>query len=95
MENPLGSESQRDLQAIGAASGLGCTVVVSLLLCIGGGVLLDNWLGTSPVVVLIGVALGLAASGYALYELAVLDQPDRGRLKLKRSRGENRPDTPD
>jgi F0F1-type ATP synthase assembly protein I len=93
MENPLGTESKRDLQAVGAATGLGCTVVVSLLLCIGGGVLLDNWLGTSPIFVLIGVALGMAASGYALYELAVLNLPDRGRLRLKRARGG--PDTPD
>ncbi|HEX5165104.1 MAG TPA: AtpZ/AtpI family protein [Thermomicrobiales bacterium] len=94
MEDPLGDTNQRDFQAVGAASGLGCTVVVSLLLCIGGGVLLDNWLGTSPVFVLIGVALGLAAAGYALYELAVLGQPDRGRIKLKRSRVKNGPDKP-
>ena len=91
MENPLGTESQRDLQAIGAATGLGCTIVVSLLLCIGGGILLDNWLDTSPIFVLIGVALGLAASGYSLYELAVLDQPDRGRVRLRRSRAKDRP----
>jgi F0F1-type ATP synthase assembly protein I len=64
------------------------------LLCIGGGVLLDNWLGTSPVFVLIGVALGMAAAGYSLYELAVLDQPDRGRVKLKRSRARRDPDQP-
>ncbi len=94
MENPLGNASQRDLQAVGAATGLGCTVVVSLLLCIVGGVLLDNWLGTSPVLVLIGVALGMATAGYLLYELAVLDQPDRGRLKLKRSQAKNSPDKP-
>jgi ATP synthase protein I len=86
MENPLGTESQqRDLQAIGVATGLGITVVVSLLLCIGAGVLLDRWLGTSPILVLVGVALGLASAGYALYELAVLGIPDRGHIRLKRS----------
>jgi F0F1-type ATP synthase assembly protein I len=94
MENPLGDTNQRDLQAVGAATGLGCTVVVSLLLCIVGGVLLDSWLGTAPIFVLIGVALGLAAAGYALYELAVLGQPDRGRIKLKRSRTKDGPDQP-
>src|SRR5690606_40958900 len=62
------SHSQRDWQAIGAASGIGCSVVVSLLLCIGGGVLLDRWLGTSPVMVLIGMVAGLIAAGYSLYE---------------------------
>lgn len=85
VENPLGKDiQQRDLQAMGAATGLGCTVVVSLLLCIVGGVLLDKWLDTTPVLTLIGVALGMAAAGYSLYELAVLGQPDRGRIKLKR-----------
>jgi len=95
MQNPLGDTTERDLQAVGAATGLGCTVVVSLLLCIGGGVLLDSWLGTAPVFVLIGVALGLFTAGYLLYELAVLGQPDRGRIKLKGARGGNSPDRPD
>jgi hypothetical protein len=94
MEDPLGGVNQRDLQAVGAATGLGCTVVVSLLLCIGGGVLLDQWLGTAPIFVFIGIALGLATAGYLLYELAVLDQPDRGRIRLKRTRGTNGPDRP-
>ncbi len=82
MENPLGTESQRDWQAIGVASGIGCTVVVSLLLCIGGGIILDRWLDTSPVFTLIGMALGLAAAGYSLYELAVLGDTRRGVVKL-------------
>lgn len=95
MENPLGDTTQREFQAVGAATGLGCTIVVSLLLCIGGGVLLDKWLGTAPIFVLIGVALGLAAAGYALFELAVLGQPDRGRIKVKRGRAKDGPETPD
>lgn len=94
MEDPLGGTDKRDLQAVGAATGLGCTVVVSLLLCIGGGVLLDSWLGTAPIFVFIGIALGLATAGYLLYELAVLNQPDRGRIKLTRKRRTNDPDRP-
>jgi hypothetical protein len=43
---------------------------VALLLCIGGGVLLDRQFGTSPVFTLLGVALGMAAAGYQLWELA-------------------------
>lgn len=84
MENPLGTESRRDWQAIGVASGLGCTVVVSLLLCIGGGIVLDRWLDTSPVFTLTGMALGLAAAGYTLYELAVLGDTRKGVVKLPR-----------
>jgi hypothetical protein len=39
-------------------------------LCIGGGVLLDRQFGASPVFTLLGVALGLVAAGYQLWELA-------------------------
>lgn len=85
MGDPLGSYSQRDWQAIGAASGIGCSVVVSLLVCIGGGVLLDRWLGTSPIMILVGMVLGLIAAGYSLYELAVLGNPSKGLVKLKGS----------
>lgn len=51
------------------AAGLGCSVVVSLIMTIGGGLLLDRAVGTSPLFTLIGVALGLIAAGYQLYEL--------------------------
>jgi hypothetical protein len=58
------------LRAIGVATGLGCSIVAALILCIGGGVWLDGQFGTSPVFTLAGVALGLAAAGYQLWELA-------------------------
>lgn len=85
MNAPRGSRSQRDWQAIGAASGIGCTVVVSLLVCIGGGILLDRWLGIEPIGVLVGMVLGLIAAAYSLYELAVLGQSDKGVVRLDRS----------
>jgi F0F1-type ATP synthase assembly protein I len=61
---------QQDVRVIGVATGLGCSIVVALLLCIGGGVLLDRQFGTSPVFTLLGVALGLVTAGYQLWELA-------------------------
>ena len=61
---------QKDLRAIGVATGLGCSIVAALVLCIGGGVWLDSRFGTTPVLTLIGVVLGLAAAGYQLWELA-------------------------
>lgn len=69
---------------VGAASGIGCSVVVSLLVTIGGGVFLDRWLGIEPVGVLTGVALGLAAAGYSLYELTMLGDPDRGIVTVRK-----------
>lgn len=86
--NPLGSQTQRDWRLAGAASGIGCTVVASLLICIGGGIFLDRWLGIEPVGVLVGVALGMAAAGYSLYELSVLGSPDRGIVTVEKKDGD-------
>ena len=93
MQNPLG-RNQRDWRLIGTASGLGCSVVASLLLCVVGGVLLDRWIGTGPVLTLVGILLGIVAAGYLLYELAVLSQPDKGLIRRRRS-GENGRRKPD
>jgi ATP synthase protein I len=60
---------QQDLRAVGVATGLGCSIVAALVLCIGGGVWLDSRFGTSPVLTLLGVALGLVVAGYQLWEL--------------------------
>jgi len=66
------SPDVQDVRIIGVATGLGCSIVVALILCIGGGVFLDRRFGTMPVLTLIGVALGLAVAGYQLWELAKL-----------------------
>lgn len=74
---------------------LGFSMVATLVVMIGGGLLLDRWLGTAPVLTLIGVALGLIGAGYQLYELALLAQPDRengplGRAMERRQHTEDR-----
>ena len=61
---------QQDLRAVGVATGLGCSIVAALIVCIGGGVWLDGRLGTTPVLTFVGIALGLASAGYQLWELA-------------------------
>lgn len=86
MDNPRSPRTQKDWQQIGAASGIGCSVAGGLLLCIGGGILIDRWLGTEPVGVLVGMTLGLISAGYSLYELAVLGRPDRGVVRLDKKR---------
>ena len=83
---------QQDWRAIGAASGLGCSTVASLLLCIGGGIFLDRWLGTSPMLTLLGVVLGLVVSGYLFYQLAVMNLPSK---KSVRPHGSDREDQTD
>ena len=64
---------ERELYATaGMAWGMGCSVVASVLICVLGGLALDKVLDTTPLLTLIGVALGLLASGYQLWELAQL-----------------------
>ena len=70
-------EQRAQLGAIGVASGLGCSVVVSLIVLIGGGILLDRRFDTMPILTLVGVALGLVVAGYQLYELSRVGLKDR------------------
>jgi len=64
---------ERELYATaGMAWGMGCSIVASILICVLGGLALDKVLDTTPLLTLIGVALGLVASGYQLWELAQL-----------------------
>jgi hypothetical protein len=63
------------VRATGIAAGLGCSIVVTVVICIIGGVLLDRKLGTEPWLTLAGVAVAMTAAGYQLYELATLDRP--------------------
>lgn len=71
-------EERRQLGAAGTAVGLGCSIVTSVMLFIGGGIALDAWLGRSPLFTLFGIVLALVASGYQLYELALVGRSDRG-----------------
>ncbi len=73
-----------------SAIGLGWSIGVSLVVCILGGVFLDRWLGTTPWLSLIGVVLGLMSAGYLLYELTLINRPDREAGPVAR-RLESRP----
>lgn len=68
---------KKQARATSIAAGLGCSIVATVVICILGGVFLDRKLGTEPWLTFAGVALGLAAAGYQLYELATLDQAGR------------------
>lgn len=77
MADGSSSEQRAQLGAVGAATGLGCSVVVSLIVCIGGGVLLDQAIDSAPLFTLLGVLLGLVAAGYQLWELTRIGVKDR------------------
>jgi F0F1-type ATP synthase assembly protein I len=51
---------------------MGCAIAATIVLAVVGGVAVDQLLDTPPIFTLIGVALGLVAAGYQLWELAQL-----------------------
>jgi ATP synthase protein I len=54
----------------GIAFDLGLRLGISVILGLGGGLVLDNWLGTLPLFTLVGVALGIAAAMYTIWDVA-------------------------
>ena len=69
-------EKRAGLGAAGIATGIGCSIVVTVIIFIGGGVLLDRETDTAPVFTLVGVALALILAGYQLYELSRVGRSD-------------------
>ena len=49
---------------------LGIRLGVSVALGLGGGLLLDNWLGTRPIFTLIGMVLGIGAAMVTIWNVA-------------------------
>jgi len=55
---------------LGLAFDLGIRLGASVVIGLGGGLLLDNWLKTSPILTLIGMVLGIAAAMYTIWDVA-------------------------
>jgi ATP synthase protein I len=62
--------SQARTAKMGIAFDLGVRLGVSVILGLGGGLLLDNWLHTSPIFTLIGMVLGIGAAMYTIWDVA-------------------------
>jgi F0F1-type ATP synthase assembly protein I len=43
---------------------------VAVILGLGGGLLLDGWLKTSPIFTLVGMVLGIGAAMYTIWDVA-------------------------
>ena len=54
----------------GVAFDLGLRLGISVILGVGGGLLVDSWLRTSPIFTLIGVVLGIGAAMYTIWDVA-------------------------
>ncbi len=103
MEHLPTPEQRAGLGAAGAAAGLGCSIVVTIVLCIGVGILIDQKTGWSPVFTLVGVVLALIAAGYQLYELTLIGRAGRqpgpvtrqiGRVAARRPSRETKQQAP-
>jgi len=55
---------------LGIAFDLGIRLGISVILGLGGGLLLDGWLRTSPLFTLIGMVLGIGAAMYTIWDVA-------------------------
>jgi ATP synthase protein I len=49
---------------------LGIRLGISVAIGLGGGLLLDNWLGTSPIFTLVGMVLGIGAAMVTIWNVA-------------------------
>jgi F0F1-type ATP synthase assembly protein I len=63
-------EPMRSAASWGLVFDIGIRMGVSVAIGLGGGLLLDNWLGTRPIFTLIGMILGIAAAMYTLWDVA-------------------------
>jgi ATP synthase protein I len=76
--NEPGRPDRRWLRQLGVLSGVGLTLVISTVLGLWGGYLLDGWLGSSPWLMLLGLLLGIASGFVNLFRATgVLDRDGR------------------
>ncbi len=54
----------------GVAFDLGLRLGISVILGVGGGLLVDSWLHASPIFTLIGMVLGIGAAMYTIWDVA-------------------------
>lgn len=54
----------------GVAFDLGLRLGISVILGVGGGLLVDGWLHTSPIFTLVGMVLGIGAAMYTIWDVA-------------------------
>ena len=54
----------------GLAFDLGLRLGISILIGLGGGLVVDNWLHTSPLLTLVGMVLGIGAAMVTIWNVA-------------------------
>ena len=69
-DRPDAGASKGATKDIGIAFDLGIRLGISVILGLGGGLLLDSWLHTSPIFTLVGMLLGIGAAMYTIWDVA-------------------------
>ena len=69
-ETEPGRADRRWIRQLGVLSGVGLTLVISTVLGLWGGYVLDRWLGSAPWLTLVGLLLGIAAGFVNLFRAA-------------------------
>ncbi len=75
-DSPGNGKHDRPTPGVGLVFDLGLRLAISVVLGLGVGLLLDNWLRTSPIFTLIGMVVGIGAAMYTIWDVA--------RLSLRR-----------
>lgn len=57
-------------KSVGELMSIGMTMVLATVIGLGGGYLVDRWLGTGPWATMIGLGLGIAAGFVSLFRAA-------------------------
>jgi len=70
MEPDRGDDQRPPTANWGVAFDLGLRLGISVILGVGGGLLVDSWLRTSPIFTLIGMVLGIGAAMYTIWDVA-------------------------
>jgi F0F1-type ATP synthase assembly protein I len=69
-------DNRKLLSSMGLVTGLGFSAVGSILLGVLGGLFLDGKLHTSPLFLIVGIVLGLAAAVLSVYRLIMEETRD-------------------
>jgi len=80
-----GSSDRRWIRQVGTLSGVGLTLVISTVLGLWGGYVLDRWLGTAPWLLLVGLLLGIASGFVNLFRAAGVFGRKEGEAERDRS----------
>jgi ATP synthase protein I len=67
-----GRPDRRWVRQVGVLSGVGLTLVISTVLGLWGGYVLDRWLGSAPWLMLVGLLLGIVSGFVNLFRAAGL-----------------------